>query len=32
MLRSAPAAHLFSTPVVRELPRPIPRGLGSTAW
>ena len=24
-------AHL-STPVVRELPRPFPRGLGGTAW
>jgi hypothetical protein len=23
--------HL-STPVVRELPRPIPLGLGGTAW
>jgi hypothetical protein len=21
-----------STPVVRELPRPIPHGFGSTAW
>ncbi len=25
-------AHMYSTPVVRELPRPIPQGLGSTAW
>lgn len=25
-------AHIYSTPVVRELPRPIPQGLGSTAW
>jgi len=35
MLRSASrrtAAHAYSTPVVRELPRPIPHGLGSTAW
>ena len=25
--------HTFSTPVVRELPRPIPQGLGGTsAW
>ena len=22
----------ISTPVVRELPRPIPHGLGGTAW
>ena len=35
MLASAPrrsAAHIYSTPVVRELPRPVPQGLGSTAW
>ena len=25
-------AHTYSTPVVRELPRPIPQGLGGTAW
>ena len=33
--RSAPRlseAHIHSTPVVRELPRPIPPGLGGTAW
>ena len=27
-----PEAHLYTTPVVRELPRPFPRGLGGTAW
>ena len=28
-----PEAHTYSTPVVRELPRPIPHGLGgTTAW
>jgi hypothetical protein len=26
-----PEAHL-TVPIVRELPRPIPQGLGSTAW
>jgi len=25
-------AHMYSVPVVRELPRPVPRGLGSAAW
>ena len=25
-------AHTFSIPVVRELPRPIPQGLGGDAW
>ena len=25
-------AHTYSVPVVRELPRPIPHGLGSAAW
>jgi hypothetical protein len=25
-------AHIHTTPVVRELPRPIPQGLGGTAW
>ena len=25
-------AHIYSTPVVRELPRPIPQGLVGTAW
>ena len=25
-------AHAYTVPVVRELPRPIPHGLGSTAW
>jgi hypothetical protein len=25
-------AHPYSVPVVRELPRPVPHGLGSTAW
>ncbi len=34
--RSAPRlteAHMYTTPVVRELPRPIPPGLGgTTAW
>ena len=27
-----PEAHTYSVPVVRELPRPVPHGLGSTAW
>ena len=30
-LRS-PGAHTYSVPVVRELPRPVPHGLGSVAW
>jgi hypothetical protein len=25
-------AHTYSVPVVVEQPRPLPRGLGSTAW
>ena len=25
-------AHIYSVPVVRELPRPVAHGLGSTAW
>ena len=25
-------AHTYSVPVVRELPRPVPHGLGSAAW
>jgi hypothetical protein len=25
-------AQTFSVPVVRELPWPVPHGLGSTAW
>ena len=25
-------AHIYSVPVVRELPRPVPHGLGSIAW
>jgi hypothetical protein len=25
-------AHTYTAPVVRELPRPIPHGLGSAAW
>jgi hypothetical protein len=25
-------AHTYTVPVVRELPRPTPHGLGSTAW
>jgi hypothetical protein len=25
-------AHIYTVPVVRELPRPIPHGLGGTAW
>jgi hypothetical protein len=24
--------HRFSTPVVRETPRPAPNGLGSATW
>jgi hypothetical protein len=27
-----PETHTYAVPVVRELPRPIPHGLGSTAW
>ena len=33
--RSAPRlseVHLHTTPVVRELPRPIPPGLGGIPW
>ena len=26
------SAHIHSVPVVREQPRPVPHGLGSTAW
>jgi hypothetical protein len=25
-------AHLYAIPVVRELPRPLPLGLGGSAW
>ena len=25
-------AHFYTVPVVREQPRPIPHGLGGTAW
>jgi hypothetical protein len=25
-------AQIFSVPVVREQPRPVPHGLGSSAW
>jgi hypothetical protein len=25
-------SHAFTVPVVRELPRPIPHGLGNAAW
>jgi hypothetical protein len=24
--------HQFSTPVVRETPRPVPNGVGSATW
>ena len=27
-----PEAHPYTVPVVREQPRPVPHGLGSTAW
>jgi hypothetical protein len=27
-----PEAHPYTVPVVREQPRPIPHGLGSSAW
>jgi hypothetical protein len=30
--RRLPEAHSYTVPVVREQPRPIPHGLGSTAW
>ena len=25
-------SHTFTVPVVRELPRPVAHGFGSTAW
>ena len=25
-------AHTYTVPVVRELPRPTPQGLGGTTW
>ena len=25
-------AQIYSVPVVRELPRPVPHGLGGIAW
>ena len=25
-------SHTFATPVVREQPRPVPAGFGSSAW
>jgi hypothetical protein len=25
-------SHTFATPVVREQPRPVPNGFGSSAW
>jgi hypothetical protein len=25
-------AHIYTVPVVREQPRPIPHGLGGAAW
>jgi len=25
-------SHTFKVPVVREMPRPVPTGLGTTAW
>jgi hypothetical protein len=30
MRRSTP--HTYTVPVVRERPRPIPAGIGTTAW
>jgi hypothetical protein len=27
-----PEAHSYTVPVVREQPRPIPHGLGGSAW
>ncbi len=30
--RRLPEAHSYTVPVVREQPRPIPHGLGATAW
>ena len=26
------SAHNYTAPVVREQPRPVPLGIGSTAW
>lgn len=30
--RSSRPSHIFATPVVREQPRPVPNGFGSSAW
>jgi hypothetical protein len=30
--RRLPEAHSYTVPVVHEQPRPIPHGLGGTAW
>ena len=30
--RTNRTSHHFATPVVREQPRPIPNGFGSSAW
>jgi hypothetical protein len=30
--RTSRPSHYFATPVVREQPRPIPSGFGSSAW
>jgi hypothetical protein len=27
-----PETHIYTVPVVRQLPRPFPRGRGSAAW
>ena len=31
-LRRPSGAHFYAVPVVREVPRPLPQGLGTTAW
>jgi len=30
--RTSRPSHIFATPVVREQPRPVPNGFGSSAW
>ena len=30
--RHSSGGHFYSVPVVREFPRPLPLGLGATAW
>jgi hypothetical protein len=30
--RRSSGAHFYSVPVVREVPLPVPSGIGTTAW